>query len=48
MTPAAAHCFQYVECDIPPGVTLDTWRRDKARDAASRRHPLLARLRLAV
>jgi hypothetical protein len=30
--------FQYVECDIPPGVSLSTWRAQ--RTPARRRHGL--------
>ena len=30
--------FQYVECDIPPGVSLSTWRAQ--RSPARRRHGL--------
>jgi hypothetical protein len=27
IAPAADHCVAYVECTIPPGLTLDEWRR---------------------
>ena len=38
----------YVECDVPPGVTLSEWRRDRAAEA--RRPPswLQTRRRAAV
>jgi hypothetical protein len=38
-----AHSFNYVECDIPEGMTLDEWRR-RNRVAPAQR-PLGARLR---
>jgi hypothetical protein len=25
--------INYVECDVPPGVTLSEWRRDRAAEA---------------
>ncbi len=36
-----SHSFAYVECDIPDGVTLVEWRRDKV--AAERRTRLEVR-----
>jgi hypothetical protein len=38
----------YVECDVPPGVTLSDWRRERAAEA--RRPPswLATRRRAAV
>jgi len=40
--------LNYVECDVPPGVTLSEWRRDRAAEA--RRPPswLQHRRRAAV
>jgi hypothetical protein len=40
--------IHYVECDVPPGVTLAEWRRDRA--AQTRRPPsrLRTRRRAAV
>jgi hypothetical protein len=40
--------INYVECDVPPGVTLSEWRRDRA--AGARRPPswLQTRRRAAV
>ena len=40
--------INYVECDVPPGVTLSEWRRDRA--AGTRRPPswLRTRRRAAV
>jgi hypothetical protein len=39
------YSFQYVACDIPPGMTIAEWKREKARAAAETaaacRHPLL-------
>jgi len=35
MSPASD--IHYVECDVPPGVTLSEWRRE--RDATARRRP---------
>jgi hypothetical protein len=28
------HCFKYEACDIPPGTTIETWKRERAREAA--------------
>jgi hypothetical protein len=36
------HTFQYVECDIPPGMTITEYRR--ARHPARRRRRLLRRM----
>ena len=48
MTTHAVHCFQYVDCDIPPGMTIAAWKREKACPArASGLRRLLARTRLA-
>ena len=35
--PLREHAFQYVECDIPQGVTLDRWRVDRAAETEPRR-----------
>jgi hypothetical protein len=35
--------IHYVECDVPPGVTLSEWRR--GRDADTRRAPSWLRTR---
>ena len=35
---ADARTFQYVDCDIPPGVSLSTWRAE--RSPARRRSAL--------
>jgi hypothetical protein len=35
--------IHYVECDVPPGVTLQEWRRERA--AATRRPPSRLRTR---
>jgi hypothetical protein len=37
------HVFQYVECDIPPGITIAEYRR--SRNLVVRRRRLLRRLR---
>jgi hypothetical protein len=44
MTTAAEHTFLYVDCDVPAGVTLTTWRDDKVRAAGGRRPSFLRRL----
>ena len=36
----------YVECDVPPGLTLAEWRRDRA--AVTRRRPSWLRRRRAA
>jgi hypothetical protein len=28
--PLREHAFLYVDCDVPAGVTLDTWRAERA------------------
>ena len=28
--PLRDHAFLYVECDVPDGVTLETWRAERA------------------
>ena len=46
---ADSHSFAYVECDIPPGMTIAEWRAQRAaeRPAAPRQPPTaLARRRL--
>jgi hypothetical protein len=42
MTPDASHSFQYVACDIPPGVTIASWKRERteATTRTGRRRPL--------
>jgi hypothetical protein len=40
--PMQQHAFLYVECDVPAGVTLGTWRADRAAPPAAR--PWLVRL----
>ena len=40
------YSFNYVECDIPEGVTLDEWRRRRCTAHAER--PFLAHLRRAA
>jgi hypothetical protein len=45
MTTAAEHTFLYVDCDVPAGMTLNTWRDEKVRaEASGRRSGLLRRL----
>ncbi len=39
------HDFRYIETDIPPGMTLDEWRRRRP-PAPRRRRPRLALRRL--
>jgi hypothetical protein len=44
-----AHSFAYVECDIPPGMTIAQWRAQRAaeRPAMTRPRPMIvARRRL--
>jgi hypothetical protein len=46
MRPVSSHSFQYIDSDLPVGMTLHAWRRRNATPAASRtRRP---RLRLRV
>jgi hypothetical protein len=43
MTPhPSSHSFQYVACDIPPGMTIDSWKRERTRTTTrtGRRRPL--------
>lgn len=35
--PLQEHAFLYVECDIPQGQTVQTWRADRRAAAGSRR-----------
>jgi hypothetical protein len=44
MTTAAEHTFLYVDCDVPAGVTLTTWRDDKVRAMGGKRPSFLRRL----
>jgi hypothetical protein len=37
MSSDSAHTFMYVDCDVPPDMTLDTWRRRRTEPAGSRR-----------
>jgi hypothetical protein len=38
------HTFRYVDCDVPAGMTLSSWRDEKARaERRSRRSGLLRR-----
>jgi hypothetical protein len=47
MSPASK--IHYVECDVPPGVTLAEWRRERAAAAPGRRpHRLRSGRRAAV
>jgi hypothetical protein len=40
----AAHSFCYVESDVPAGMTLSAWRREKVRvEGGGRRSGLLRR-----
>ena len=41
---ADAHSFAYVECDIPPGMTIAEWRAQRAaeRPTATRQRPITA------
>jgi hypothetical protein len=39
------HTFRYVECDVPAGMTLSSWRDEKARAEAPRRRSGLLRRR---
>ena len=46
---AASHSFAYVECDIPPGMTIAEWRAQRAaeRPVVARQRPIVvARRRL--
>jgi hypothetical protein len=36
----------YLECDVPEGLTLAQWRRDRRPAAPARRHPWRALRRL--
>jgi hypothetical protein len=41
---AVEHTFHYVECDVPAGMTLSSWRAEKVRaDARRPRSGLLRR-----
>ena len=39
-----SHSFAYVECDIPPGLTIAEWRAQRAaeRPAVTRQRPIAA------
>jgi hypothetical protein len=37
MSSDSAHTFMYVDCDVPPEMTLDTWRRRRTEPAGARR-----------
>jgi hypothetical protein len=40
----ADHTFSYVDCDVPAGMTLSSWRSEKVRaEAGGRRVRLLRR-----
>jgi hypothetical protein len=40
ISPPPEHCFLYEQCTIPPGVTLDEWRRaPRGRRRPARRRP---------
>jgi hypothetical protein len=41
----AATGFAYIQSDVPPGVTLDEWRRARNLARPERRRPLVASLR---
>jgi hypothetical protein len=41
------HAFQYVECDVPEGVTLDRWRAERHSAAGRKRLGPLRALSLA-
>ena len=41
------HAFQYVECDVPEGVTLDRWRAERPSAAGRKRLGPLRTLSLA-
>jgi len=41
------HAFQYVECDVPEGVTLDRWRAERNSGASRKRLGPLRTLSLA-
>jgi hypothetical protein len=43
--PLRDHAFLYVECDVPDGVTLESWRAAKAAPRRSRLDGLLRRSR---
>jgi hypothetical protein len=42
---ASEHAFRYVESDVPAGMTLSSWRGEKARVEARRRRSGLLRRR---
>ena len=44
MSTADEHTFLYVDCDVPAGMTLTTWRDDKVRAAGGKRQGFLRRL----
>lgn len=50
--PGSSYGFGYVECDIPAGMTISQWRRQRALNGEPRRPSLAvrasARLRRAV
>jgi len=39
------HAFRYVECDVPQGMTLDSWRSARDAPPPRRRLVLLSSLR---
>jgi hypothetical protein len=39
------HTFSYVDCDVPAGMTLSSWRREKVRAEAPGRRSVLLRRR---
>jgi hypothetical protein len=44
MTTAAEHSFLYVDCDVPAGMTLTSWRDEKVRaEPRARRFGILRR-----
>jgi hypothetical protein len=44
ISPPAEHCFVYEECTIPPGITLDQWRRAPRDGQAPWRRRLFPRI----
>jgi hypothetical protein len=44
MTTAAEHTFLYVDCDVPAGMTLTSWRDDKVRTESRGRRSGILRL----
>ena len=45
MRPGPTHCFNYVDCDIPAGMTIVEWKRERATTRPVRRGVFASLLR---